>query len=419
MATTKYLIQGKSGNVPIYLRFSLNRTTSFKRKTGLFIEVKKWSNTTGLPIAKDPSTTNIKSKLKSLEGHIIDQYNNDNATGRFIDATWLELQIDSFFNRREKDELEYLIDFCDHYLTNLKTRNLEPSTQRKYTTIVNKLKVFEEYRKKRLLLIDVDLKFIHDLHEYFKNTENLSQNTIGRYIKFVKTIILNARENGFTVSQQIDSVKGFTVEPPKIILSLEELEQIKGAELSKEALEIARDWLIIGFYTGQRVSDLLRMKKSFIEKIQGFEFINIKQVKTKKLVQIPIHKEVRKVLDKWQGEFPPSFTDSLESNMVLFNRYLKDLCKDAKLNELTEGLAVPDQSTTGRKIFGKYEKWRLISSHICRRSFASHFYGMKNYPTPLLMNITAHSTERQFLAYVGKPPINYSLQLAQIWKDNS
>ena len=31
------------------------------------------------------------------------------------------------------------------------------------------------------------------------------------------------------------------------------------------------------------------------------------------------------------------------------------------------------------------------------------------------MNITAHSTEKMFLEYIGKPPLDYSLQLAQQW----
>jgi len=36
-------------------------------------------------------------------------------------------------------------------------------------------------------------------------------------------------------------------------------------------------------------------------------------------------------------------------------------------------------------------------------------------PTPLLMNITGHTTEKMFLEYIGKQPIDYSMQLAEIW----
>lgn len=56
-----------------------------------------------------------------------------------------------------------------------------------------------------------------------------------------------------------------------------------------------------------------------------------------------------------------------------------------------------------------------MSLQICRRSFTTNFYAKEKYPTPLLMNITSHSTEKMFLNYIGKKPIDYGLQLAKIW----
>ena len=35
------------------------------------------------------------------------------------------------------------------------------------------------------------------------------------------------------------------------------------------------------------------------------------------------------------------------------------------------------------------------------------------------MNITAHSTEKMFLEYIGKKPLDYGLQLAQIWANEA
>jgi hypothetical protein len=32
------------------------------------------------------------------------------------------------------------------------------------------------------------------------------------------------------------------------------------------------------------------------------------------------------------------------------------------------------------------------------------------------MNITAHKTEKMFLTYIGKEPLDYGLQLAKIWQ---
>ena len=52
MATIKYIIQSNSNASPIYLRLSISKNKSLKRKTGLNIDSKKWSVTKGLPKQK-------------------------------------------------------------------------------------------------------------------------------------------------------------------------------------------------------------------------------------------------------------------------------------------------------------------------------------------------------------------------------
>ena len=56
-----------------------------------------------------------------------------------------------------------------------------------------------------------------------------------------------------------------------------------------------------------------------------------------------------------------------------------------------------------------YPKHEVISSHVCRRSFATNFYG--RIPTPVLMNITAHGSERMFLSYIGKTTYDNAYQM--------
>lgn len=172
---------------------------------------------------------------------------------------------------------------------------------------------------------------------------------------------------------------------------------------------------MIGCYKGQRGSDLLRTNSSFIQHIQDFDFIVLEQIKTKKTVQIPIHSEIQEILDKRNGTFLPTFAKSIDSVKIMFNLYLKQLCKIAKINTIVNGNKFDEVKK--RCINGNYPKHELVSSHICRRSFASNHYGSPLYPTPILMNITAHSTEKMFLEYIGKKPIDYSLQLAKVWQE--
>jgi hypothetical protein len=63
----------------------------------------------------------------------------------------------------------------------------------------------------------------------------------------------------------------------------------------------------------------------------------------------------------------------------------------------------------GATIKGTFPKYQVISSHVCRRSFATNFYG--RIPTPVLMNITAHGSEQMFLKYIGKTTYDNAYQM--------
>jgi integrase len=421
MATVKFILQSKTDSAPIYCRLSHGRAIYLKVKTGLVCDAGKWSKTKGTPIAKCDATKNLKSQLDNLSTAIVDAFNADNGKGLIIDKNWLLSVIDANFERRTADDSEYLTACAQHYIDNLPYKvadngqkvGVTPATIGKYKNIKKLIVEFEQHTKKRYLAKDVNIDFRTEFIKYLTTKKNLTSNTVGRYLKFVKTFALDARKRGIEISLQIESFKGYTIKTPKVILNFDELELIKKQQFTFERLNIARDWLLIGCYTGQRVSDLLRMNKAMIQNIESFKFIEITQVKSKKTVQIPIHDEVATILKKYNGNFPPIFTANQSSNAAQFNGYLKTICKQAGLTELTESYLRNEKTYEYEK--GSFEKWRLIGTHVCRRSFASNFYGLEQYPTPLLMNITAHATEQQFLNYIGKKPIEYSLQLAKIW----
>jgi integrase len=422
MSSIKYLLQvkNKSESAPIYLRLLLGRNKDIKRKIGLTINSNDWSTTKGLPKQNNNENKNLTTKLRKLRTYILKEVNDASSQGEKVTGDWLIDKIDVHFKRLKINEFEYLTNYGDRFLEELdfkvsknNKKGVSISTKKKYNTIVNKLKQYEDKLGKQLLLKEVNLKFQKEFMRYLSEVDKLSDNTVGRYLKVVKTICLDAQRNGFEVSNQLQHFKGFTVKIPIVTLSLDELNVIMNKEFLNVNHQIARDWLIIGCFTGQRVSDLMRMTKSMIHQIRNFEFIVLTQKKTEKLVQIPIHNKVKKILDKRNGEFPPLFNSKIETNNVLFNRYLKQLCEIAEIDEVVEGNKYNDK--TNRYESGNFEKHKLVASHICRRSFASNFYAKRKYTTPLLMNITAHSSEKQFLEYIGKKPIDYGLQLAEIW----
>jgi integrase len=53
-----------------------------------------------------------------------------------------------------------------------------------------------------------------------------------------------------------------------------------------------------------------------------------------------------------------------------------------------------------RKLKGIFKKYKLITAHDLRRSFATNYYS--KVETPILMRITGHKKESTFLDYIGE-----------------
>ena len=415
MATIKFLLQSTKNPANIYLRLSVDRQTVLKRKTGYIINPDNWSKT-GFPKQTEPELKILKQDLQDLANKIEKNINQAISKGVQITGDWLQVQIDTIQGKQKKTDITRLINYAQYYIDNLSYKEFPNGKQgvargtvQKYTTLRNKLIDFENNKKKQFYIKDVDLNFRNELLKYFTEVDMLNSNSAGRYIRFLKTVCLDAQLNGMETNHQLKQIKGFTEKASKIYLTFEELEKIENTTYARTALENAKDWLIIGCYIGQRVSDLLTLTSNNINVRNGLELIELTQKKTGKRVSIPVHPKAREILNKRKGEFPERISDQK------FNLHIKDICEIAKINQPTYGgkMTIDPDSKLCRKEFGTFPKFELISSHVCRRSFATNFYG--EIPTALLISITAHGTEQQFLEYIGKNTNDYAMQIAEYW----
>lgn len=95
-----------------------------------------------------------------------------------------------------------------------------------------------------------------------------------------------------------------------------------------------------------------------------------------------------------------------------FNKYLKELCRRAGINTIVKARQPRTATTESKLIEG--QKWEFVSSHVCRRSFATNYYG--KIPTSTLKAITGHATEEMFLRYIGKTAYNHAKEMIQAFK---
>ena len=331
MATVKFRVLHKTENAQIYIRFSIDRDNVFQIKTGKIINPKYWSVKTSRPIQTQPQFKILYTELNELETFVLKEYNSDYSKGVIFSKDWLAEKIDKFYNRIEIKEddtvfINYLQNFTDFKRS---TASYTESTLKKYNNLKDRFQSYQKKKKKIFLLQDVSSKILIDFKNYLITDCNLMETTAVRFIKNLKTVLFDAEQNGKSIHYQIRGFStGTTNTEYKVFLSFDEIEKIKDVTTLNTDWNIAKDWLVLGCYLGQRVSDLLRMNKRMIytktdSEGNTFRFIEIKQQKTGEKVVIPIHDEVETILNKYNGDFPPTFANNFDSNAVLFNRHIK------------------------------------------------------------------------------------------------
>ena len=423
MATVKFRVLHKTENAQIYVRFSIDRDNVFQTKTGKTINAKYWSVKTSRPIQTIAENKILTTELNALENHILKEYNTDYSKGVIFSKDWLSEKIDTFFNRIEvkTDDavfLNYLQNFIDFKRS---TSSYTDCTLRKYNNLKDRFTQYQKKKKKTFLLQDVGAKTLIDFKNYLITDCDLMETTAVRFLKNLKTVLFDAEQNGKSIHYQIRGYStGTTNTEYKVFLSFDEIEKIKNITTINTDWNIARDWLVIGCYLGQRASDLLRMTNRMIytktdSEGNSYRFIEIKQQKTGERVVIPLHDEVETILNKYNGNFPPTFANNFDSNAVLFNRHIKKVCELAGIHEIIKGKVYNEGKKKNEIV--EIEKCFLVSSHVCRRSFATNFYGNKMFTTPQLMAITGHSTEQMFLSYIGKTADDWAMQTAKTFKE--
>ncbi len=142
---------------------------------------------------------------------------------------------------------------------------------------------------------------------------------------------------------------------------------------------------MFGCCTGLRFSDLEVL--SAIKLGEGH--IRITTTKTKNPVVVPLHHFVTKILQRNNYEMP-----KLPSAQY-FNRIVKEVCEIAGIDK-----DITIERYAGLKFERKtYKKYKLVSSHTARRTFATNAYlaGIKAWR---IMLITGHKTEQAFFSYI-------------------
>ena len=248
----------------------------------------------------------------------------------------------------------------------------------------NRFKVYtynllaEYFGKKEPTFDDINYTFCEDFIEWMSE-RGLCANTRGSHVKFVKAAMNEAYKNKLHKNEDFRSFRKETEQVDAIYLTNEEVTKVALLPLCGTHA-LVRDIFVVGCHTGMRFSDYSRLSINDVS--DGV--IHFITQKCKTPVDIPAHPRVLDILNKYGGSIP-------KISGQKFNAYIKDVCKEAGINE----------SIVVRKS-GKHvrcERWELVSSHTARRTGLTNMY-KAGIPIYRCMMISGHKTEQVFLTYL-------------------
>ncbi|MFM1913238.1 MAG: hypothetical protein RIR51_1076 [Bacteroidota bacterium] len=409
MASINFILQGTKNPAVIYIRLRDGRKLDLKAKTNFHINPDNWDAIEQRPkkkLLKDIDFANLDTDLSKLKVSLLAEYNK--SKGLAIDSKWLN----EFINPTEV-ESKYplnLVDYIDTYIQ-FKKNDVKPRTIQKCKGIKELLIRYQKDTGSVIYIKEVNQDFKLNLENYCEK-KGYARNTTSKNLTYIKAFCNHAKANGLLTHFQLENLKIKYVKSQHIFLNNDELTKIESLEDSKltAGLVNAKYWLLISCYCGQRVSDFMRFTKSMIryEKNRKGELkplLEFTQVKTGKIMTIPLHSKIIEILEKFDGNFPKKISDQR------YNDHIKNVCKAAGIDELTLGkLYNPKTKLQEEKL---YEKYLLVSSHIGRRSFATNNYGV--IPTTFLMHMTGHATESMFLTYIGKSNKDIAIEMTDFF----
>lgn len=392
MSKAKFILKEPSSKIEtlIYLVYNY-QYKRFKYSTGEKINPKFWNK--GKQRAKETKQfkeyPEFNSRLDIIENGINTAFrkllndgiqpNNSN-----LKAT-LEHELTGNILKPKKITL---FEFIEDYIQEGKLIKSH-STIKMYNTAFKYLKEYSQ-KYKPLDFETINLEFYNNYLGFLMNERNLASNTIGKHIKVIKVFLNEATERGFNTNLEFrkKKFKAIHEESDTVYLTIDELQKIECLDLSASPrLEKVKNLFLIGCYTGLRFSDFTQIKPENI--VSNNTIIKIRTKKTSNRVSIPLHHTVRQILKKYNNKLPKAYTNQT------MNNYLKEVVSLAGIKEL-----IQTTITKGGKVEKNVlPKYKLVSTHTARRSFATNLY-LAGVPTISIMKITGHKTEKSFLTYI-------------------
>lgn len=218
-------------------------------------------------------------------------------------------------------------------------------------------KHFTECFGKEINFEDVTQSNLNDFVFYL--SKNVARSSARTYCAVLKSI-LNKSNQSFAIPckdyDKILSVKG--EKSVKTYLSEAELKLLEDVSITSDTERVVKAKFLLGAYTGARFSDIEKMNEENI--IKDLNILQYVSQKTHTPTQVPIKPIIPKLLKVLND------LNEVGVSLAWFNKIIRTLCERAGINQRIK-VFIAGKEQDGAK-------FKYISSHTARRSFATNLY---------------------------------------------
>ena len=297
--------------------------------------------------------------------------------------------------KKEKARISFF-DFVDEELLVMVDQGMRPSSLTPYKVHTGVLKNFAK-EKGEFTFEDVDWNFRLKLIDWLA-TRDVKVSYGNKTLGILRQLLERARRKKLHNNTQYQGGGWVVTEKKaagtKVVLFPEELQFLADMELGGY-LKKVRDLFLVGAGTGQRYSDYSRYRPHhFYKTNKGIPILSIISQKTDIPAKVPLNlfPWLIPVLEEYEYSSP-------KLSMQKLNDGLKILCKKAGFDD--KQLVVEQMMGRKPRINKRYApKYELVTTHTCRRSFATNLY-RNGYSLGQIMPMTGHTTEGHLRTYLG------------------
>lgn len=289
----------KSGDVPIYMRITVN-TDIAEISTKQKCDPGKWIATAGRAEGRTEFAKSLNDYLEILQRKVYDTRkhlldNNLPVTAENIKSLLLGKEI-----HRHRYMLMEVFQRHNNQMAELVGREYAPGTLERFQTAYRHTLTFLQWKYKvdDIDISKLDYEFISEYEFWIKSVRKCNHNSTIKYLTNFRKVINRCVRNGWLLKDPFANFKMTLRDVDRTALTETELQALSKQRFPTPRLTVVRDIFLFSCYTGLAYADVQKLKRSeIIIGIDGEKWLATKRQKTDIPTKIPLLPAALNILD--------------------------------------------------------------------------------------------------------------------------